>query len=236
VASELEKQEFSYVLSKKAYHSVSEGHLWFSIFSRPPSNQFTRVQRCTCCFVLLFTAMLLNILYYNQSAEAKTNEASGGLSLGPLYITVEQVSLDVSSSFESFGYLDRNRCHGRIAFTSSESTACSTVSTYPIPTISTAADFNVSRISSLIKKSFYFFRFCSQSGARSANKKPSQRTFPWWCLFLAYGLSLALVGVSILFIIARGIEFGDLETQKWLTSILTSFFSSIFLTQPIKVR
>ncbi|CAF1293793.1 unnamed protein product, partial [Adineta steineri] len=49
VASEAEKQEFSYVLSKKAYHSVSDGHLWFSIFSRPPSNKFTRVQRCTCC-------------------------------------------------------------------------------------------------------------------------------------------------------------------------------------------
>jgi hypothetical protein len=37
------------------------------------------------------------------------------------------------------------------------------------------------------------------------------------------------------FIIIRGIEFGDLKTQKWLTSILTGFFSSIFLTQPIKI-
>ncbi|CAF4190333.1 unnamed protein product, partial [Adineta steineri] len=51
VAGDIEKQKFSYILSKKAYHSVSDGHLWFSIFSRPPSNQFTRVQRCTCCFV-----------------------------------------------------------------------------------------------------------------------------------------------------------------------------------------
>ncbi|CAF4780373.1 unnamed protein product, partial [Rotaria sp. Silwood2] len=43
-----------------------------------------------------------------------------------------------------------------------------------------------------------------------------------------------MIAVSILFIIARGIEFGDLKTQKWLTSILTGFFSSILLTQPIK--
>ncbi|CAF1545398.1 unnamed protein product, partial [Adineta steineri] len=34
IASEAEMQEFSYVLSKKAYHSISDGHLWFSIFSR----------------------------------------------------------------------------------------------------------------------------------------------------------------------------------------------------------
>jgi hypothetical protein len=60
-------------------------------------------------------------------------------------------------------------------------------------------------------------------------------TFPWWCIFLAYGISLILVGLSILFIIARGIEFGELKSQKWLTSILSGFFSSIFLTQPMKV-
>jgi len=81
-------------LSKKAYHSISEGHLWFSIFSRPPSNKFTRVQRCTCCFVLLLTAMLLNILYYDQVAEAKANTNTGNsLAFGPLYITPEQVCL-----------------------------------------------------------------------------------------------------------------------------------------------
>src|SRR5690349_24920742 len=91
VAGEYQKREFSYVLSKQAYHSISEGHLWFSIFARPPSNKFTRVQRCTCCFVLLFTAMLLNILYYDQANEAKSTTTTGSLSFGPLYITPEQV-------------------------------------------------------------------------------------------------------------------------------------------------
>ncbi|CAF4438858.1 unnamed protein product [Adineta steineri] len=91
----MEKQNFSYVLSKKAYFSVSDGHLWFSIFSRPPSNKFTRVQRCTCCFVLLFASMLLNIMYYDLSAEAKStnNTESNSLSIGPLYIAPEQVCI-----------------------------------------------------------------------------------------------------------------------------------------------
>ena len=92
VANDYEKQQFSYVLSKRAYHNMSEGHLWFSIFSRPPSNYFTRVQRCTCCFVLLFVSMLLNILYYDQMQQAKSIDTSQtSLSLGPLYITPEQV-------------------------------------------------------------------------------------------------------------------------------------------------
>jgi hypothetical protein len=100
VAGEFQKQEFSYLLSKRAYHSISEGHLWFSVFSRPPSNHFTRVQRCTCCFVLLFTTMLLNILYYDQTQETQSNPIS--LSLGPLYITSEQVCF---LSFISFSLL-----------------------------------------------------------------------------------------------------------------------------------
>ena len=99
----MDKREFSYVLSKRTYHSVSDGHLWFSIFSRPPSNKFTRVQRCTCCFVLLFTTMLLNIMYYDLSNEAKMTNSTNtmNLSLGPLYISSQQVR---SFSFE-FYYL-----------------------------------------------------------------------------------------------------------------------------------
>jgi len=60
--------------------------------------------------------------------------------------------------------------------------------------------------------------------------------FPWWCLFVAYGLSFILAGISAFFIIARGIEFGDLKIQKWLTSLISGFFSSILLIQPIKVN
>ena len=93
VANEDEQREFSYVLSKKTYHSISDGHLWLSIFSRPPSIRFTRVQRCTCCFVLLFSSMLLNIMYYGLSAEAKSSNSTqaNSLSLGPFYISAQQV-------------------------------------------------------------------------------------------------------------------------------------------------
>ena len=67
-------------------------------------------------------------------------------------------------------------------------------------------------------------------------KKQSKWTLPWWFIFIAYGLCLILVGISIVFIIARGIEFGDVKTQQWLISIVSSFFSSVLLSQPIKVK
>ena len=69
----------------------------------------------------------------------------------------------------------------------------------------------------------------------SMKKNRCDFSFPWWCLFIAYILSFIIIIISIFFIIVRGIEFGDLKTQKWLTSIITGIFSSIFLTQPIKI-
>jgi hypothetical protein len=70
----------------------------------------------------------------------------------------------------------------------------------------------------------------------STKKKKKSLTLPWWCIFIAYGLSFLVVCVSGLFIFARGVEFGDEKTRKWLTSSITGFFSSILITQPVKVR
>ena len=68
------------------------------------------------------------------------------------------------------------------------------------------------------------------------NQQKSSLTLPWWCLHITYGLCFSLVGISIFFLIARGIEFGDEKSQQWLISILSGFFSSIILTQPLKVK
>jgi len=86
-------------------------------------------------------------------------------------------------------------------------------------------------------KSMYstFFCFSQNDVDEKKSKVKSSFTFPWWCIFITYGICIILVGVSIIFIIALGIEFGDEKTQKWLTSILSGFLSSILLTQPLKV-
>ena len=66
-------------------------------------------------------------------------------------------------------------------------------------------------------------------------RKKKPKTLPRWFIFIAYGLSFLIVIVSAIFIMARGIQFGDTKTRKWLTSSISGFFSSILLTQPVKV-
>ncbi|CAF3969202.1 unnamed protein product, partial [Adineta steineri] len=205
VANEIEKQNFSYLLTKRTYHSISDGHLWFSIFSRPPSNKFTRIQRCTCCFVLFFISMFLNIMYYDLSNEAKTSTDS--LSFGSLYITRQQISIGII--VELFALIP----------------------SLLIVQLFRRLQSRKKQISPL-HQTLYKIKPELNINEKQIKKKFS---FPWWCIFIAYGLSILLVGLSIIFIIARGIEFGDEKTQKWLISILSGFFSSIIFTQPLKI-
>lgn len=68
---------------------------------------------------------------------------------------------------------------------------------------------------------------------KSKNKQPL--TFPWWCKIVAYALSYAFSGICVFFILSKGISFGNDKCTAWLTSIIISLFSSVFLTQPIQV-
>lgn len=60
--------------------------------------------------------------------------------------------------------------------------------------------------------------------------------FPWWCKIIAYMLSFIFAFVSLFFIVIKGISLGDIKVSKWLTSLLSSFISSVLLTQPIQVN
>ena len=72
--------------------------------------------------------------------------------------------------------------------------------------------------------------------AKDKKKKKGEFKFPWWFKIFAYVLSFAFAGVSLFFVIVKGIEFGDEKVQKWLTSLIISFFTSLLLTQPLQVK
>ncbi|CAF1275359.1 unnamed protein product, partial [Adineta ricciae] len=187
VASENEKHNYSNILSKKVYENLSDRHLWFSIFSRLKSKKFTRVQRCTCCFVLFFITMLFNILYYGKTNQSEHIKYNISITIGPFYISLQQIIVGM-----------------------------------------------IMEVFSLIP-SVFLVQFFRRIRSKGENRKAREITFPWWCTYFAYGLSFLFIGTSLLFILVRSIELGDLQVQKWLTSILAGFISSACLTQPIQI-
>jgi polycystin 1L2 len=87
VAGDEQKNELSYLLKKQTKNKLSDGHLWISVFARPVQSSFNRLDRLTCCFVLLYITMLANILYYDIDKTTNTD----GLDIGPFKLTKTQV-------------------------------------------------------------------------------------------------------------------------------------------------
>ncbi|CAL1538860.1 unnamed protein product, partial [Lymnaea stagnalis] len=58
---------------------------------------------------------------------------------------------------------------------------------------------------------------------------------PWYFTIIAWVLLWVITLGSVVMVIFYGISFKDETCRKWITSLLVSFFTSVFITQPIKV-
>lgn len=216
VATEIQKTNLQYLAQKEAKRKIQDEHLWLSILSRPIQSAFSRMDRVTCCFVLLYITMLMNILYY----EMDTSTNRGGLEIGPFMLTPIQVGIGIVTNLITFPptlllvYLFRNSRQKTTSLRKLEK-----------------------KISKNNKNKELKFDDLNQDKITKSEPKNKKKTpgLPWWCKIIAYILSAIFMILCIFFIIIQGINLGDEKVKKWLTSFITSILSSIFLTQPIKI-
>ncbi|XP_031571396.1 uncharacterized protein LOC116305596 isoform X3 [Actinia tenebrosa] len=84
---------FKNLFHSRTARSLGEGHLWLSIFTRPPHNTFTRCQRLSCCLSILFAAMVTNAMFYQFGTEPKDT-----FNIGPLKMSWTQIKIGIQSS------------------------------------------------------------------------------------------------------------------------------------------
>lgn len=101
VATLTDKSNLAYLMETQTKQSMSENHLWFSIWARPATSSFTRTDRLTCAFVLLCITMLVNIMYYEQASS--TSSQTNQLVLGPMTLSSNQVELN--NNFQIISYI-----------------------------------------------------------------------------------------------------------------------------------
>lgn len=69
LAGVLELKDFNYIFASKARRDLSDAHLWFSIYARPPRSPFTRCQRLSVAISLLLTSMTASCMFYGAIPE-----------------------------------------------------------------------------------------------------------------------------------------------------------------------
>ncbi|XDV17483.1 hypothetical protein PO909_023332 [Leuciscus waleckii] len=98
VASEMDMKGFSNLFFMKTTTDFCDGHIWYSVVSRPPSSNFTRVQRVSCCFSVLLCSMLTSIMFYG----IPTDPSEQTMDMGQIKLTWSQVKIGIQSSFIVF--------------------------------------------------------------------------------------------------------------------------------------
>ncbi|XP_059835038.1 polycystin-1 isoform X1 [Hypanus sabinus] len=63
-ASETKLKRLSRIFTAEIQRGISEGHIWLSIWDRPPRSCFTRVQRVTCCLALVYLCFCTTAVWY----------------------------------------------------------------------------------------------------------------------------------------------------------------------------
>ncbi|XP_030620641.1 polycystic kidney disease protein 1-like 2 isoform X2 [Chanos chanos] len=98
VATEADLKAFSNLFFMKTVKDFRDGHIWFSVISRPPNSNFTRVQRVSCCFSLLLCTMLTSIMFWG----VPTDPSEQTMDLGHIEFTWQQVMIGIQSSIIMF--------------------------------------------------------------------------------------------------------------------------------------
>ncbi|XP_035388719.1 polycystic kidney disease protein 1-like 2 [Electrophorus electricus] len=97
-ATEKDLKGFSNLFFMKTVKDLCDGHIWYSVVSRPPSSKFTRVQRVSCCFSLLLCTMLTSIMFWG----IPTDPSEQTMDMGNIKFTWQQVMIGIQSSIIMF--------------------------------------------------------------------------------------------------------------------------------------
>ena len=127
VACDPQKIELNFFLQKEAKHNLNDSHIWLSMFYRPVQSSFTRLDRVTCGFLLLYLSSLFNILYYGESNNSNSQNL---FNFGPFSITLEQVIILILRE-SPFLYRDHDKPVSTYCIFGSSKSECSFKSIFP---------------------------------------------------------------------------------------------------------
>uniref|UniRef100_A0A8D2F2E6 Polycystin-1-like protein 3 n=1 Tax=Theropithecus gelada TaxID=9565 RepID=A0A8D2F2E6_THEGE len=82
---------FRHLFSSMIVEKFTQDYLWLSVATRHPWNQFTRVQRLSCCMTLLLCNMVINVMFWKiNSTTAKRDEQ-----LGPFAVAWSELLISI---------------------------------------------------------------------------------------------------------------------------------------------
>lgn len=73
----------------EAQKSMSDGHLWLSMFTKPLNSSLDRVDRVECCFLMLYSFMISNLVFFGIVDD--DSSVHSAVKFGPFIFSIQQV-------------------------------------------------------------------------------------------------------------------------------------------------
>ncbi|XP_053522580.1 polycystic kidney disease protein 1-like 3 [Artibeus jamaicensis] len=93
-ASKKELFAFRHLFSSTIVEKFTQDYLWLSIATRHPWDQFTRVQRLTCCTTLLLCNMVINVMFWKVNSPAAQRDEQ----VGPFAVTWSELLISIQTA------------------------------------------------------------------------------------------------------------------------------------------
>ncbi|XP_043195453.1 polycystic kidney disease protein 1-like 2 [Amphibalanus amphitrite] len=238
VAGKEQMRDFATVFPHQSQQSLSDGHLWFSVFLRPPRSRFTRMQRVSCCFALLFLSMMVNAMWYER---VPSKPSAGSIKFGPLSLSPEQIAVGIMSNIIVFVpsllivFLFRKSRPRKLRMSRIDKAMSEAKTEGGAKSGRSGNDTDEKPEESSSRKGSLASSSHGDTSAKNKKVKKRRFTLPWWGVIIGWILCIVCLFGSAFIVYAYGITFGNEKATKWVTSLFISLFSSILLIQPLKV-
>ncbi|UJR29011.1 hypothetical protein I4U23_010229 [Adineta vaga] len=243
LASSKELKSFAHLFTQSVKKKFSDGHLWYSVFSRPVRSNFTRLQRISCCISLLFCTMISNAMFYRQDTQGRPNKAGVLMKIGPIEFTLTQlwisfistlvvlpVNLLIVTLFRKAKYSQKTLITYHLQERKRRNKASENNEQYR-----KTMNFFFRRKQRQLKHSEGYDETDIERIGAIPSIEDKTRTFPHWTIYIAWTLVMLSILTCSFFIILYSLEWGAKRANEWLITMMLSFGQSILVIDPLKV-
>ena len=183
-------------------------HLWASPFFKAPTSRFSRAERVTVLFTFVFLALAANAAFFNSGA------ALGREFLAELYVATASVAVAVTPSLALVILFSRS-AHRRRERNVSGSQSREEMAAHP--RLRGPLQALASRMS------------------EAHRRHHRRRQFPVLCDYLAWVISIALMGTASYILVAYSIQWGSALSLMWFNAFWLSMLTAVFVADPVIV-
>ncbi|XP_077977747.1 uncharacterized protein LOC144433313 [Glandiceps talaboti] len=207
--------------------SLTDDHLWFSLFLRPTWSNFTRVQRLSCCLSLLFAYLISNAMFYKTDTEA-AKATYTWIVFGPIRFSLQQIYIGTMCGIIIFPVnvlivqmfrKSRRRKNGLWS---------KFVKKVKV------RGFTVKKNNAVVELDLSKPKDKRSEDVVEQSRDKSGFMLPWWCIYIGWVAVFLTTLTAASFVIFYSMMWGPVKSADWLTSCMTSFAESVFFMEPMQ--